>query len=268
MIMIKIALLILFILIPLIALFEIQNPLLLLNVPIAFYVIGRKDFITSYYLQLEARFLANLNQKNMEERGGVRMPQHWLDEDYSITSFYVPKGASYVGKSLRELEWGRILNVYVVKMRRGEKNITMPAAGMQIREGDKIYVLGDVQSLGTFFKTIENERQKPIRTLRDFFSQAYPDKDHELVCAAIHVKGSERYAGKTVRKSGINAREHCMILGIERDGYATLMSDANMRILEGDILWVICTNDNLSRIAAESLGIDGSEEVPNALGCD
>ena len=51
-----------------------------------------------------------------------------------------------------------------------------------------------------------------------------------------------------------------MILGIEREGYATLMPEANMIIMEGDILWLIGTNDNLSRIAAHSAGTDGSEE--------
>ena len=51
-----------------------------------------------------------------------------------------------------------------------------------------------------------------------------------------------------------------MVLGIERDGYATMMPDANMLIEEGDILWLIGTNANLSKIASQSVGEFGKHE--------
>ena len=66
--------------------------------------------------------------------------------------------------------------------------------------------------------------------------------------------------GKPIRKSGINARAHCMILGLEREGYATTMPDADMLIAEGDILWVIGEKDSLSLIAAQSVGKAGTHE--------
>ena len=47
---------------------------------------------------------------------------------------------------------------------------------------------------------------------------------------------------------------------IERDGYATMMPDANMLIEEGDILWLIGTNANLSKIASQSVGEFGKHE--------
>lgn len=49
-----------------------------------------------------------------------------------------------------------------------------------------------------------------------------------------------------------------MILGLERDGYAIHMPDANMLINKGDILWIIGTSGNLSRIAYHSVGKTGS----------
>jgi K+/H+ antiporter YhaU regulatory subunit KhtT len=48
-----------------------------------------------------------------------------------------------------------------------------------------------------------------------------------------------------------------MILGLERDGYATAMPDSNMLIEKGDILWIIGTAANLSSIAAHSVGDTG-----------
>jgi len=260
MIMLKVAALVTLILIPFVVLFEIENPLVLLFIPLAIYIIARLDFISSYYLQLEAKFLANLNQKTIEGTGGSVTPHHWLDKDYNITSWTVPSASSYAGKSIQELDWGRKMGVYVVKIKRGDKNHTMPPASMHIKEGDKVYAIGVKQSLESFVSAIETENLKGIKTLRDFMAQDYTDEGNELASAAIEVRGSESYVGKPIRKSGINARGHCMILGIEREGYATLMPDANMIIQEGDILWIIGTNDNLSRIAAHSAGVDGSEE--------
>ena len=48
-----------------------------------------------------------------------------------------------------------------------------------------------------------------------------------------------------------------MILGLERGGYANMMPDANMLIEEGDILWVIGSHNDLSRIASHSVGKAG-----------
>jgi CPA2 family monovalent cation:H+ antiporter-2 len=238
---------------PLIMLFNIRG-LFLLLAPAAIFLITRSDFIATYYLQLEKRFLANLNQKTMEERGGSRDTSHWLEEDYSIFSWIVPEKASYAGRSIQDLAWGRNEAVYVVKIKRGDKRMTMPPARTTLQTGDKVYVIGDRQSLETFRKTIGTAETTEIRTLKEFLDGAYPDEEHALACAAIKVRGTEQYVGKPIRKSGINAKTRCMILGIERGGYATTMPDANMLIEEGDILWIVGANADVSRIASHSVG--------------
>ena len=243
--------------IPLISLFDIEG-LLLIILPAVVFLMARTDFIATYYLQLETKFLSNLNQKTMEERGGSRSTSNWLEEDYSIFSWNVPSGAQCAGKSIAELGWGRKEAVYAVKITRGDRRITIPDAKTVLQEGDRVYVIGDRQSLEIFSKTLELNEEIDIRTLNDFLSGAYHDNDNALGCAAIPVRGTEPYAGKPIKKSGINARTNCMILGLERDGYATSMPDANMLIEEGDILWVIGAVKDLSRIAMHSVGKVGT----------
>ena len=255
-VMLKFAIMMAIAVTPLILLFNIRG-LLLLLAPAAIFLITRSDFIATYYLQLETRFLANLNQKTMEERGGSRDTSHWLEEDYSIFEWFVPEGASYAGKSLIDLDWGKKGSVYVVKIRRGDKRMTMPPARTVLQPGDKVYVIGDRQSLITFSKTLELKEEVYIRTLKEFLDGAYPDNEHALACAVIKVRGTEPFVGKPIKKSGITARSHCMILGLERGGYANMMPDANMLIEEGDILWVIGSHNDLSRIASHSVGREG-----------
>jgi K+/H+ antiporter YhaU regulatory subunit KhtT len=74
------------------------------------------------------------------------------------------------------------------------------------------------------------------------------------------VRGTESFAGKPIRRSGINHRSNCMILGLERDGYAIKMPPSNMLILKGDILWIVGTRSSLGSIAAHSVGKAGSHE--------
>ena len=257
MIMVKFGLMMVIAAIPLIDLFD-RKGLILIAIPLAIFLITRSDFISTYYLQLETRFLSNLNQKTMEERGGSRNVQHWLEEDYSIFNWTVPAGAPYAGRSIMDLAWGRNDSVYVVKVKRREKNMTMPPARTTLQTGDKVYVIGDRQSLETFSKTLETSEKIEIRTLKEFLDGTYPDEEHALACAAITVRGTESFVGKPIKKSGINARTRCMILGLERGGYATMMPDANMLIEEGDILWVIGANKDLSRIASHSVGKAGT----------
>ena len=259
MMMLKIAALVIIALIPLIDLFKIKHPLLLLLVPVVLHIIGRLDFVASYYLELEARFLANLNQKNLEDKSesGIKC---WLDEEYRITSWIVPKKASYADKSIMDLNWGKNMGVFVVMIKRGEKDITMPPARTVIHSGDIVYTMGEKQPLDSFLATIKPDSIMPIKTLREFMANGYYDKSQELACTAIHVSGSEAYVGKPIRKSGINARTRCMILGIERDGYVTKMPNPNMRIAAKDILWIIGTNESLSRIAAKSVGEEGMHD--------
>ena len=166
-------------------------------------------------------------------------------------------GALYAGKSIAELGWGRKYSVYVVKLRRGERIIPMPSARMVLHSGDKIHVIGERHSLDAFKMTAEIEGEPRIRTLRTFFEEPYDDREHALACTAIKVRGTESYVGKPIRKSGINSRSRCMILGLEREGYAQTMPDANMLIAAGDILWIIGTESSLNVIASKSVGRAG-----------
>ena len=255
--LLKIVILELIALIPVETLFNINNLLIVLLIPLSVFLIARSDFIATYYLQLETRFFANLNQKTMEERGGARKRQHWLNEDYSIFSWDVPEGAPYAGKTIQELDWGRKDAVYVVKVRHGDRKMPMPPARTVLHTGDHVHVIGDKVSLETFYKTLGIDQQVHMRTLKEFLDEDYTG-GNALACAAIRVRGTEPYVGKPIKRSRITTRNNCMILGIERDGYATTMPDSNMLIEKGDILWIIGTEMNLSSIAAHSVGNTGT----------
>ena len=102
----------------------------------------------------------------------------------------------YVGKPLRTLNWGRRLNIYVVKIRRNTHNYVMPKENAALRPGDKVYVVGEQRAIMNFYKVIGQEPCKRMRTLRDFMDSGYPDTDNALSICAVMVTGQEAFAGK------------------------------------------------------------------------
>lgn len=252
----KVVMLELIAVLPLIKFFDIGNVLIIILIPLSILVIARSDFMATYYLQLETRFFANLNQKAMEARGGERDTGLWLDEDYHVFSWTIPEGALYAGSSLADLDWGKNNSIYAIKIEKGDKRIPMPPARTILYAGDKVFVIGEEKNCRAFISLMGIDRNTELQTLRDFLESGYDDNENALECLAIKVSGSESYVGKPIKKSGISQHGRCMILGLERDGYATRMPDSNMLIEKGDILWIVGIDSSLWNVVAHSAGKD------------
>lgn len=243
--------------IPLRAFWGVRVLLPFLILIVIIYFLGTSDFVQTFYLQLETRFLRNLNERTIDEAEEQMGRQRWLDEDFSIFSYFVPEDAEYIGKTVQELDLGRRLGVYVVKLRRGELQLILPKPDVKIKAGDKLYIVGDEKSLVTFHKTLNIGELNNLRTLKQFMETGYADTENALACAPLKVRGTEKFAGKSIKNSKIRSHAHCWILGVQRKGYATTMPDANMRIEKDDILWVIGRNNNIGKLASKSVGKKG-----------
>lgn len=245
--------------IPIQVLFGVHQIILLVAIVFAIIIAGKSNFMATSYLQMETKFLRNLNERTIEQEEKARGKQEWLDDDISIISFFVPENASYVGKHLAQLHWGQRHDVFIVKIRRGEKHFLLPSGKMVIHAGDKLYAVGELKSLQNFYKIIGLEPGRPIRTLDEFMASDYPDAVHALSCCAIKIHGDEPFAGQPIRNSNMMNKWHCMILGIQKDGYPLITPDANIMINKGDILWVMGSNSNVGLLAATCIFNDYEE---------
>ena len=155
------------------------------------------------YLRLETRFLRNLNERLIEAEEEKGLHQSWLDHELHIISFIAPTGADFIGKRLSDLHWGRLFNVYIVKIRHHGKHIILPEPRTAISAGDKVYAVGSLKDIENFYRLIQIEPSKPPRTLKQFMETDYPDSDNALAICAVKVNGSELYAGKTLKNGNI-----------------------------------------------------------------
>ncbi|MGN0659052.1 MAG: cation:proton antiporter [Emergencia sp.] len=237
--------------IPLSGLFHILPGYLFVIVVIAVLITARSGFMSTSYLRLETRFLSNLNERIIKEAEAGGMRQSWLDEELQIISVIAPENADFVGKSLQELQWGRIFNVYVVKIRHHGRHIILPGRKTVISAGDKIFVVGDPKSIENFYRLTRIRPSKPPRTLKQFMESGYPDAENALAFCAVRLTGDESFAGRPLRSGNFKDKWHCIVLGLQQKGYPIIMPDASTLLEKDDIIWVMGSNSNVGRLVSE-----------------
>lgn len=249
--LIKVAIAVSIAMIPLAVLFNVKAIWLFFIIVGIMVILGRSDGMTGWYLQLETRFLRNFNERIIKREEALGMKETWLDDKLHIISFFAPKEGEFLGTPLRELDWGYRYNVYVVKIQRGTHTYILPKENVSIQAGDKVYVVGEEMAIMNFYKIIDSEPCKRMRTVRQFMDSGYPDVDKALAICAVKITGQEDFAGKSIKNRNVRSHWNCMILGLQRKGLTVIMPNASMIISKGDIMWVMGSNNNVGRLASE-----------------
>lgn len=171
-----------------------------------------------------------------------------FEDDYRIMSFIVPKDAVYIGKNLIELGWGKNHNVFIVKIERGTEMLMLPSGMTDIYGGDRVFAVGSQKAVRKFCDNQDIGEKYTMSTMKDFMGFGTTEKQVPLNCTEITVNGSEPYCGRPIKATGIQANQHCMIIGIIRDGETMMMPDANTVIQSGDVLWVVGLESNIESL--------------------
>lgn len=248
--------------IPLRVFFGFHPMIVLAPIIIILMLASGSRLFSAPYLRLETRFLRNLNERILDQavlEGGSQ--QAWLDEELYIISLIAPEGADFLGKPLRALQWGKLFNVYVVKIRHKGKQTILPDQKATIHAGDKVFVVGELKAIENFYTLVKMEPTRQPRTLKEFMDSGYPDPDNALAICAVHVHGSESYANRSLKTGKIRHKYHCVVLGMQQDGYPIILPDINTVILKDDILWVMGSNSNVGALVAESYIEEAVEEA-------
>lgn len=249
----KLALISAITMLPLYIFFDLPLWILLIICIIYVLIMAKSEFFSVPYLRLETRFLRNLNERIIENASKDGKTQHaWLDEELHIISLIAPENADYLGVPLASLQWGKRFNVYVVKIRHGGKQTILPGPKAVISPNDKFYVLGDLKAIENFYRLVKIKPSRFPRTLKEFMDSGYSDPSNALAICAIHVTGTEAYVNKPLRTGIIRNKWHCVVLGLQKDGYPIIMPDINTVIRKDDLIWVMGSNTYVGALVAES----------------
>ena len=232
-------------LLPLYLLFKLPTWLLLgLCVLLTLLLVRVKNF-SSMYLRIEARFLANFNEKKLAE--GLAGIDHNLNEKLLVLGFNIPAESAVCGNNMIELDWGRRYGIKAIKIIRGRAHINIPDGCDVLKAGDIIYVMGSAKNIENFAYVAERQNllapsKQPPQTLKEYIAgQNHESANDQLYCFAVQLAKTPQYTGKILRESSIKEDWGCFILGLERERLPILDPNPDMRLADSDLVWVLGT---------------------------
>ena len=235
---------------PLQTLLGVSGVWLLPLIAAAVALISRTGWLSSAYISAEARFMANFNERNLQrDDEGTE----WLDEKLFVEE--LDCGADTAGKTLKQLDWGHRFSVNVIRIIRGKKHLNMPSGNVELKEGDKLLVIGRTEDLRALRMSLGLPEESDPPTLRAFTESQEGDAAH-LYATVIPVEKATELQGKTIRTSGLREKYDCMILGLQRDRLPILQPDVNMAIQRDDLVWVLGTRKMAAKLLAGGFSED------------
>ena len=235
---------------PLQTLLGVSGVWLLPLIAAAVALISRTGWLSSAYISAEARFMANFNERNLQRDDEST---EWLDEKLFVEE--LDCGGDVAGKTLKQLDWGHRFSVNVIRVVRGKKHLNMPSGNVELKEGDKLLVIGRTEDLRALRMSLGLPEESDPPTLRAFTESQEGDAAH-LYATVIPVEKATELQGKTIRTSGLREKYDCMILGLQRERLPILQPDVNMAIQRDDLVWVLGTRKMAARLLAGGFSED------------
>lgn len=229
-------------------------------VPVVIYL-SRSKTLIGRQLEMEAHFLLNFNEKKLQEfqalTGGKE--HAWLDEQLLVESYYCPDGSEAINQTLKALQWGRIYQVNIIKIVRGDTHINIPEGDEVLKSGDMLYVLGTEKSLTNFslmngYRDILLESAEVPVTLHHFIeTQDDVPEEQQLFMCAVPVQKGASFSGVSIRDSHIKSEWNANLIGIERGVLPILNPAPDFMLNTDDLLWVLGSRRMGQRLIQQGL---------------
>ena len=206
--------------------------LLILISGVAFFFIGRRSI--SKFTIVEDRFMANLNEKEQQQRRMAPVTSKVSDKmsRYNVKTdmLTISPDSLYAGKQLRDLPFRHKSGVNIVKIVRGSRTIMIPTGTEMVFPYDKLLAVGTKEQLAEFRKDM-NENvfvQEPA-------ADALAPREFQL--DSITLKEDSWLTGKTLLETDMRSYG-CMVISVVSDGQITTNPKPDYRFRAGDIVWL------------------------------
>ncbi|MCR5181206.1 MAG: cation:proton antiporter, partial [Bacteroidaceae bacterium] len=178
--------------------------------------------------RLEQTFTENLTQRERRADQQAERPKfarRLVERDVHLSTFTIPVGIEWGGKSLAQLNLGRTYGVHVASILRGNQRINIPAASALVLPGDRIQVIGSDKQLSAFGSAIESHT--------NVTGPASGGAD-EMKLRRVVLEFGSPFVGTTIRESGIRSEYRCLIVGVETSASEELFApNPNQRLHVG-----------------------------------
>ncbi|MCL1934403.1 MAG: cation:proton antiporter [Candidatus Azobacteroides sp.] len=206
-------------------------------------------FVASSHLKahsilIERHFKENLHEKEKYNESKAPLTKgfvdHVLERDMHLADFAILPQSPIAGKTLKELKFRQVFGMNIVMIIRGDIRINIPNGNERIYPGDRIVLLGTDSQMEIFQKQIEESRRK--------YKNREEKPSPEVQMKQIQIKEGSHLIGKTIRTSGIQEKNACLLIGIERNNTSMQNPDLDLVLEKGDILWLIGEKNNILQV--------------------
>lgn len=193
-------------------------------------------------IKLERLFIKNLRSREIAEQvSGERRPLfegRLLDRDIHIGNFDVPEDSTWIGRTLKDLQFRNRFGVHVSSILRGSLRINIPNGRQIIFPGDRISVIGSDEQLKNFSQAIANE----------LIPEDPEIEKREMKLRKFILSDGTPFIGKTLAESGIRDRYGCMVVGVEEGQENLTLVDPLRKFEKGDIIWLVGEEADLEKV--------------------
>ena len=187
-------------------------------------------------------FIKNLRSREIAEQvNGERRPLfegRLLDRDIHIGDFDIPEDSTWIGRTLKDLQFRNRFGVHVSSILRGSLRINIPNGRQIIFPGDRISVIGSDEQLKNFSQAIANE----------LIPEDPEIEKREMKLRKFILSDGTPFIGKTLAESGIRDRYGCMVVGVEEGQENLTLVDPQRKFEKGDIIWLVGEEADLEKV--------------------
>ena len=197
-------------------------------------------------IKMERMFMQNLRSREIvAEVMGHRRPLYegrLLDRDVHISDVIIPEDSKWGGKTLRELEFRNKYGVHVSSILRGSQRINIPNGDTIIFPGDKIQAIGSDEQLTALSSAMN----------RELYEKDPEIEKREMKLHQVIINRNGKFAGKTLRESGIRDIYNCMVVGLEEGKENLSQMDPSHKLEHGDAIWIVGEQDDIMRFCKDN----------------
>ena len=200
---------------------------------VVFFFVGRRSI--SKFTMVEDRFMANLNEKEQQQRRMAPVTSSVSDKmsRYNVKTdmLTISPDSLYIGKPLNELPFRNKSGVNIVKIVRGSRTIMIPRGTEVVYPYDKLLAVGTREQLAEFRKDMAEDVHIPEKTAADTLAP------RAFQLESITLKEDSWLTGKTLRETDMRSYG-CMVISVVSDGQVTTNPTPDYRFKSGDIVWL------------------------------
>jgi CPA2 family monovalent cation:H+ antiporter-2 len=192
--------------------------------------------------KMEARFLENLNSKQLLEEKKAAIPTHITHQlkskEIHIEEIEIAPTSPKIGKTLRELNFRANTRINIVSILRGNKKINIPDANERLYPYDRIVLAGADDDIQKLIQSIDERNKNNHAAGND-------TPEHHVSLSQYVVDPDSPMTGKTIAELSVQEKTECIIICVDRNNESINNSLAGLTLEEGDTLLLAGERDKL-----------------------